>query len=210
MKAVWHAMAEALGVFALLRLIRAAARSGRLPSALLFTLLAVAFVALAVSGGQLVAGIYNNRVIGDLTAGRDLAVGEYHATETQFARSYFLLARDRLEEAQTLVGRVAGGGKPRLLAALHYDLANARLRTAFSLLEGDRVDPAIPLIRLAKEGYRKALTIDPGFWDAKHNLDVAMRLIRDFPQIQQVSEDETVAPRKQLWTELPGLPRGLP
>lgn len=190
--------------------MRAAATPGRLLSVLLFALLAVALVALAVSGGQLVAGLHNNRMIGDLTIGRDLEVEDYHAAETQFARSYFLLVRDRLEEAQRLVGRVAEGGDKGLLAAVHYDLANAYLRTAFRLLEGQQVDPAIPLIRLAKASYRQALMLDPDFWDAKHNLDVAMRLIRDFPQVEHHAKDEPTTRPKQLWTELPGLPKGLP
>jgi mxaK protein len=66
------------------------------------------------------------------------------------------------------------------------------------------------LVRLAKDGYRRSLALDPGLWDAKYNLDVAMRLVRDFPQIDRMSEEEPADLPVRLWSDLPGLPRGLP
>jgi len=153
----------------------------------------------------------DNRAIDALVAGRDVPVKPSARFEVKFARAYFLLQHDRVDEAQVLVEEIAAGGEPKRLVNLHYDLANARLRAAFVLIEQGRIDAAASYVRLAKDGYRRALTIDPEHWDAKYNLDVAMRLVRDFPQMgAEVFEDTPRELPKRLWTDLPRLPRGLP
>ena len=45
---------------------------------------------------------------------------------------------------------------------------------------------------------------------SKFNLDVASRLIRDFPEFDRASGDEMRAEPKQIWTDIPGQPRGGP
>ncbi|MBM3654860.1 MAG: MxaK protein, partial [Alphaproteobacteria bacterium] len=50
----------------------------------------------------------------------------------------------------------------------------------------------------------------PEYWDAKYNLDVAVRLVRDFPDFERKSGDELSADPKKLWTDIPGKPKGLP
>ncbi len=62
---------------------------------------------------------------------------------------------------------------------------------------------------LARDFYVRALRLEPGFWDAKYNLDVAMRLVRDFPDVQ-IQGDDRKRPTSRLWTDLPGLPKGGP
>ncbi|MFS8036629.1 hypothetical protein ACI7BZ_06610 [Xanthobacter sp. AM11] len=151
-----------------------------------------------------------NRTIAGLAAGRDLPVVDTAPARVLLARAHFLMIRDRLDEAQPLVDRIARTGEPAIAVAALYDLANARLALAISHLERMQIDPAVPQVRLAKAAYRAALTRDPGFYDGKYNLDVAMRLVRDFPQIEGSAQDETQEAPKRLWTDLPGLPRGLP
>ncbi|MGA0561464.1 hypothetical protein ACO2RV_03360 [Ancylobacter sp. VNQ12] len=151
-----------------------------------------------------------NGAIAALSAGRDLPVRANDRPELLFARLAFLSTRDRFDEAQPLMNRIAASGNRAIASAAYYDLSNARLRAAISHLEINEIDPAVPLVRLAKEGYRRALALDPGFWDAKYNLDIAMRLVRDFPQIETSGEELPPEAAKRLWTDLPGLPRGLP
>ncbi|MDQ2081632.1 hypothetical protein RA307_15710 [Xanthobacteraceae bacterium Astr-EGSB] len=173
--------------------------------------LGIVVLAGATSVWLVVSAWHDNRTIAGLGAGRDLPVGAGARAEVVFARASFLLDRDRIDEAQALVDDIEAGGNPRLLAAFRYNIANARLRKAFDLLEQNRIDPAIPLVRLAKDDYRASLALVPDEWDARHNLDVAMRLVRDFPQVGQgLEEDAPPEPPKQLWTDLPGLPKGLP
>ena len=182
---------------------------GHVLSAVCWSLLGLALVVCAACAGMLLLAVRDNRLIVGLSDGRDLPVEESAAPQARFARAHFLMTRDRFEEAQILVDRLPPG-RNGVAAMGQYDLANARLRAALTQLEAGRIDAAGPLIRLAKDGYRRSLALDPGLWDAKYNLDVAMRLIRDFPQIDRMSEEEPPDLPVRLWSDLPGLPRGLP
>ena len=66
------------------------------------------------------------------------------------------------------------------------------------------------MVMLAKAEYRNALRIDPQNWNAKYNLDVAMRLVRDLPQAVGEDEEKPLETPEKLWTDLPGVPKGLP
>lgn len=172
--------------------------------------LALSLTAAVWFGGRLFVDQRDNALIAALVSGHDLAVGPDDPPELLFARLHFLAVRDRLDEAQPLLNRLAAGEDRRLAVAALYDMANARLRVAIDHLGSNRIDPAIPLVRLAKDNYRRALTLDPGLWDAKYNFDVAMRLVRDFPQIDVDGEEMPPEAAKRLWTDLPGVPQGLP
>lgn len=183
----------------------------RLWPALLLGLLTVGVATAGMGGWAVWRAVADNRTIAALVDRHDVAVADDAPAELLFARTSFLVRHDRLDEAQALAGPVERAGNPAILAAFHYTLANARLRRAVELLESSRIDPAIPLVVLSKDGYRRALRIDPGLWNAKYNLDVAMRLIRDFPQAAGEEGTEEPPPNAgKLWTDLPGLPRGLP
>ena len=177
----------------------------------LSALLLVASLATALFlAGHLLLDRRDNSLIAALAAGHDLATSAGDPPALIFARLHFLATRERLDEAQPLMNQLLGQADRRIASAALYDMANARLRKALEHLESGGIDPAVPLVRLAKDGYRRALTLDPGFWDAKYNLDVAMRLVRDFPQIDTEGEEIPPEAAKKLWTDLPGLPRGLP
>lgn len=182
----------------------------RLAGAALPVLLAAALAVLVALGARVGGQAFENRTITALADGRDVPVAESAAPPLLLARAHFLIVRDRFDEAQPLVDRLARSDHTAEAVAALYDLANARLARAIAYLEQTEIDPAVPLVRLAKAGYRAALARAPGFWDARYNLDVAMRLIRDFPQIEQEPQDEAQETPKRLWTDLPGLPQGLP
>ncbi len=172
--------------------------------------LAVALAGAALAGWRLVVAARDNAAIRALAAGTDLPLAAGAGPAAAMARLHFLLRRDRLDEARPVLAAVVAQGSPAQAAAALYDTANARLRKAFEHLEVGQIDPAIPLVRLAKDSYRRALLIDPQFWDAKYNLDIAMRLVRDFPQLDQEGEEPPPDAAKRLWTDLPGIPKGLP
>lgn len=176
-----------------------------MPAALLASLLTAAF-----AGERLAVKTMQNQTIAQLASGKDVAVPETAPPEVLFARAHFLLARDRVDEAQPLAEETARARAPRIQAALFYDMANARMRLAFSLIEAAQLDKAIPQLRLAKDDYRRALRLDPEYWDARYNMDVVMRMARDFPEIELHGDDDTPASISKLWTDLPGLPKGLP
>jgi len=71
---------------------------------------------------------------------------------------------------------------PTLGPAARFNSANLLLRQAGALGAGrqtGQAGQALPLIELAKEQYRELLRRDPGFWDARYNLERAQRLLPD-------------------------------
>lgn len=167
-------------------------------------------VSIVYFGARLYLEQRDNAFIAALEAGQDIATSAEDPGALIYARLVFLIRRDRLEEAQPLVNQLVQQPDPRLAAEALYTMGNGRLRLAIEHLGVNHIDAATPLVRLAKQNYRQALEIKPDFWDAKFNLDVAMRLVRDFPQVDTSGEDIPPEAAKRLWTDLPGLPKGLP
>lgn len=179
------------------------------------TMLAVALVtavsALAMLTWRIVEARRDNATIEALKSGEDIPVDPRTAAgEVLIARSKFLLERDRREEAQALLDASSSMTDAKLRARLIYNHANARIRDAIAAVERADHDKAIPITRLAKDEYRLALRLDPTAWDIKYNFDVAMRIVRDFPGYEQEGEDVPPDAPKRLWTDLPGIPKGLP
>lgn len=151
-----------------------------------------------------------NRQIAALEAGDDVPVATGAEAPLLAARIQFLARRERLEETEPLVAALDAGGAPEAAARARYVVANARVRKAFALIGNGDLDKAGPQVVLARQDYRRALRDRPDFWDAKFNLDVASRLIRDFPDFDRKSGDEMQAEPKQIWTDIPGQPKGGP
>ena len=152
----------------------------------------------------------DNETIRSLLAHKDIAVDPNHASgEVVLARINDLIRRDRLDEAQTLLGSSETRMKPKIRALALYNLANERTRQGAEFVRKGDLDHAAALINVAKTEYRLALKIDSHDWDTKYNLDVAMRIVRDLPQADNLSDEEQQTTKK-IWTDLPGVPKGLP
>ncbi|MBI5011811.1 MAG: MxaK protein [Methylocystis sp.] len=145
-----------------------------------------------------------------LREGRDVAVDTNGRPEAILARVAFLAARSEVDRARALVEALDRSASIEARARGHYLLANALLRKAFDHIERSELEAANPFVNLAKREYRGALQLAPDYWDAKFNLDVAARLVRDFPDFERKSGDELSADPKKLWTDIPGKPKGLP
>ncbi|GEP10329.1 MxaK protein [Methylobacterium gnaphalii] len=151
-----------------------------------------------------------NRTIVDLSANRDVTVSAEAPSRVLVARVLLLARQDRLEEAEGFVQTLERRGDADGSARARYAMANSRLRQAFGHLAKNNIDPAGPHVVLARQDYRRALQARHDFWDAKFNLDVASRLIRDFPDFDRKHGDDLKAERKKIWTDIPGQPRGAP
>jgi mxaK protein len=196
--------------------VTALRRLRRKVTAMQTMLLTVGLLA-GLSGAALCAALLfqANRVnwtIAKLAKGYDLPADPSSSPcALSFARQYFLIQHDRLDEAQILTGIAIPRCEARTRRLLFYNLANARVRQAFELIEKGAPEKAAPFINLAKNDYREALRIDPMSWDSKYNFDVAQRLVRDLPRNEDGGEEPLPAEKdKPLWTDLPGVPRGLP
>lgn len=192
-------------------LARAAAALRKVRTIALATALVASVAALAALSWRIHEVRRDNATIAALKAGDDRPVDLRTASgEVLFARSAFLLRRARREEAQAVLDASSSMSDPKLRARLIYNHANARIRDAIAAIERADTEKAIPLTRLAKDEYRLALRLDPEAWDIKYNYDVAMRIVRDFPGYEQEGEDVPPDAPKRLWTDLPGIPKGLP
>ncbi|HSN33581.1 MAG TPA: hypothetical protein VLU41_12920 [Ideonella sp.] len=97
----------------------------------------------------------------------------------------------------------------RLGAAARYNGANALMREAVSVRAGDQPGQAIPLIELAKEGYREVLREDPLQWDARYNLERAQRLLPD-PDEDDSAAGQAPRAAERAPTTMRGYSPGLP
>ncbi|MGY6217286.1 MxaK protein [Methylolobus aquaticus] len=148
-----------------------------------------------------------------LASGQDLPVERRPGATppVQLARAIHLAARERYDDALELYNWLTGRGDPAFTALLQYNLGNLHLRRAVEQVEKMEIFRAVPALELAKDAYRKSLTLAPDFWDAKYNLEVAMRLLPEMARRDHRSdeaEEETETHRS--WATLPGFPRGLP
>lgn len=171
--------------------------------------LLISLAALIAAVLTLLAGYSDNRKIAALRADHDVIVNSSASSEVLFARASFLLFHQRIDEAQDLAEVLARRGDQKAFSSLLFNLGNARLRQAFELIAGGDLDRAPPFVNLAKSNYRHVLELEPDNWSAKYNLDVAMRLVRDYP-FGQENEGDTLPASKQLWPDMPGVPEGLP
>lgn len=153
-----------------------------------------------------------NQWMADLNEGHDLAIDKLvtAAPEVRLARAVYLRQKQRYSEALDTLSLIVGQGDSRLQSQSRYNLGNVYLAQAMAEVEAGRINQALPLLTLAKHAYRQALALDSGFWDAKYNLEVAMSLLPEFDRISPGEPDNDAAKPSQLWTTVPGFPRGLP
>jgi mxaK protein len=152
-----------------------------------------------------------NDWIRTLNAGHDVSVDKIinAAPEVRLARAMYYARQQRYDEALATLSLIMDKGDRQLKTIVRYNLGNVYLQQAIKQLEAQNINAAQPLVALAKQAYRQALTLDSHFWDAKYNLDVAMRLLPEMDKVT-MQDDEAQTPPPQLWTTLSGFPRGLP
>lgn len=185
--------------------------AGSAKAAMLKALLVLGVGGIAISGWLLLGKLQVNSTIDRLRAGSDIEIDAASAPPALLeARAAYLLRRKRIDEAQPLLDQAAERAHAPEKVRMLYNMANARMRAAVIAIEKGDFDKAIPLVSLAKSEYRAALRLDPADWNAKYNLDVAMRLVRDLPQAVGEDEEKPLETPEKLWTDLPGAPQGLP
>jgi mxaK protein len=95
--------------------------------------------------------------------------------EALFARAKALSAAGDYEAALQTYKKLMRSDRADIRRPVLYNLGNLHLRQA--LKNGPSGAPeSLPLIELAKQAYRDLLRDDPGDWDARYNLERALRL----------------------------------
>jgi mxaK protein len=101
------------------------------------------------------------------------------APQVAFAQGYMLAGRGDNLRALTRYREAADAGGRRLAVAALYNIGNLHLRQALASQDAGQKAQALALFELAKQSYRDALALEPGYWDAKYNLERALRLAPD-------------------------------
>jgi mxaK protein len=115
----------------------------------------------------------------------------------------------RYDEALATLSLIMDKGDTKLQAIVRYNLGNLYLQQAIEKIADENSNAAQPLVALAKQAYRQSLALNSEFWDAKYNLELAMRLLPEMDRVD-MKDDDAKTPPSQLWTTIPGFPRGLP
>ncbi len=168
-------------------------------------LLLAALLALAAAAGAL--WWRDAQLNARIAEGRVSAVTAADRAELRFAHAA-AQAASGADEAAINGWRLLQGDTP-LGQAARFNGANALLRQALKLREGQQPGQAVPLIELAKETYREILRAEPGHWPARYNLERAQRLL---PDPEDIDGGPLEVPRnaERAATTMRGYSPGLP
>ncbi|MBG6082202.1 hypothetical protein [Rubrivivax gelatinosus] len=124
----------------------------------------------------------------------DAAVARDAPRPVRLAHAAALAKAGAFDEAFKLYsGLVQPGGGDSISRDAQYNLGNLVLRQG--LAQGQRGD-AGPLIELAKQRYRDLLRADPQAWDARYNLERALRAAPEEDAAPPEEDNEPVERRE--------------
>jgi len=177
----------------------------------LWTALALSLSGALYSAAMLYGIHQDNDLIRQLTSGKDVAVNKVIGGEPELrlARAFYFKQKHRYDEALSTLSLVMDKGDQKFQAKARYNLGNLYLEQAVQQVKAEHINEALPLLGLAKQAYRQSLALNSGNWDAKYNLEVAMRLLPEMDRVD-MPDNEPINQKSQLWTTVPGFPRGLP
>jgi mxaK protein len=156
---------------------------------LLFGIAAVTFAALtAWQSVQLQRAERVNQAVAR-ASGSDL---DSTMPEAMFARARSLALSGDYDSAVKAYKALIQSGRIDLRHAALYNLGNLHMRQALKNGTSGALE-SLPLIELAKQSYRDLLREDPGDWDARYNLECALRLA------PEVAEEDTEQNRPSEW-----------
>lgn len=173
--------------------------------------LALSLAAFVYSAGTLYGIHHDNDLIRQLISGKDVAVNKVISGEPELrlARAFYFKQKHRYDEALSSLSLVMDKGGRNFQAKARYNLGNLYLEQAMQQAKAMNINEAMALAGLAKQAYRQSLALNTSNWDAKYNLEVAMRLLPEMDKVD-MADDSSINRKSQLWTTVPGFPRGLP
>jgi mxaK protein len=132
-----------------------------------------------------------------IRAGQALSLGKQTRPEVIFAQAYALGMSGQQQRALTLYRELTAATRnvDALRAAALYNIGNLHLRQALAARSDGAEGQAMALFELAKQSYRDALSIDSRDWDAKYNLERALRLAPEAEE-QELGEGPQVTRRR--------------
>ncbi|MBX2883238.1 MAG: hypothetical protein KTR32_25015 [Granulosicoccus sp.] len=120
--------------------------------------------------------------------------------EVQLAAANALSRGGNLSLAEAGYNKLMKNQQPAAISqAARFNLANAYLRHGLTANEG--AARIRPMLELAKQRYRDLLRESPMHWDARYNLELALRLA---PELSASSDEDGIDPIKRVRVIVPG------
>ncbi len=113
-----------------------------------------------------------------------------------FAKARQLEMQEEHDLALEQLTLVLGYAGNPLMADAYFNRGNINLRKALTMTKSDARH--IPLIELAKQDYRSALLLQPKMWDARYNLEVALRVVSEDPDIDGDFEKNIISSQRSI------------
>jgi len=175
-------------------------------------LLAVALAGLAIAAAYDAFRIVQAHQQNGLIAGKAVVSAEERRPYLVFASAAHAGESGDYLRALTLYKQIPPDAPASLRIAARFNSANLHFREAVRMRESDNPAAAaqsLPLLELAKVGYREVLRDDPAHWDARYNLERTLRLA---PEGDQPDEDAAPPPlnNERAATTMKGFTMGLP
>ncbi|MGB8855887.1 MAG: MxaK protein [Burkholderiales bacterium] len=129
--------------------------------------------------------------------------------QVKFARARELDGKNDQSAALVLYKGLEAQGDLVLRNDARFNSGNLYMRKAQALRDTPLESQAVPLVELAKQSYREVLRADPQNWDARYNLERALRVQ---PDADEGTVGEFVAPlnSERAVTTMRGVTLGLP
>ena len=140
----------------------------------LLVMLMIGSAAAAVSIG---VKLWHNRQINAYIANPEAFSTVPDDPRAHFSYANLLERQNNHEKALEQLTRVLDNSDPALLPLAYFNRGNINLRKALKLTDSD--SKQIPLVELAKQDYRSALALAPKMWNARYNLEVALRVVSE-------------------------------
>lgn len=182
--------------------------AGRWLPGLLLAVVAIALLAAAERAGRAwQADRVNRQLASEATAPDAPAV-------VVLAHAIALDRRGEFEEALNAYAEAEAVGGDSVRQAVRVNVANLYLRRGIQVARQDgHAQRAMAMLQLAKASYRRALRAQPDDWNARYNLELALRVLPDFEErnwrASGPEAEERLLKDKAAWTEMVGQPRGM-
>jgi mxaK protein len=141
-----------------------------------------------VTGAEILRLLHAQEVNAGIRDGSQASVPEGRLTRA------VALSKKDYDGALATYKAIVQSGREDLRQVALYDLGNLHLQQALRVGQSDE-EQSLPLIELAKQSYRDELRRNPDDWDARYNLERALRLA---PEEDEDYEDTgPPAPKEQ-------------
>jgi mxaK protein len=155
---------------------------------LAFGVLAIALT--GVTGGEIARLVQAEQVDAAVASVPFAKVANLGLPEARLTQAVELSKTD-YDGALSAYKAIVQSGREDLRGVALFDLGNLHLQHALQLSDEEQ---SLPLLELAKQSYRDELRRDPNDWDARYNLERALRLA---PEQDEDFEDTGPPPRKE-------------